>query len=365
MASLVVPRRAWPALAMLVAAAMTPGGAFHRAAALEFSLHDSQRCFEEEIHRELLVVGEYALHVNREDVTAVLRKLNSTESDRRHYGFIKRGEDLDALVSMLEPEKDLLRVPESEQQRQVIAYFGRRDEAFHALHADDERAIRGYQRREEEALANSSLRDLFLGLVHRRIDLPLRLTVADPAGERVLTKQGTGDASFTFNSKKPGVYRCCIEVMNSAGAPAGAPGQTGQRPREPLWPLVDNRGGGLTMGQLASYLAANGTPMRVNLRWQVGVQSAEWRPADARSGGAAEEAVGALSDKIFEIHNAMGEIEREMESYVLLYDKMVGGAERHEALIKWVGVLSCAVVALLSLGQIFFLKLFFKKRKLI
>ena len=133
MASLVVPRRAW--LAMLVAAAMTPGGAFHRAAALEFSLHDSQRCFEEEIHRELLVVGEYALHVNREDVTAVLRKLNSTESDRRHYGFLKRGEDLDALVSMLEPEKDLLRVPESEQQRQVIAYFGRRDEAFHALHA--------------------------------------------------------------------------------------------------------------------------------------------------------------------------------------------------------------------------------------
>ena len=67
----------------------------------------------------------------------------------------------------------------------------------------------------------------------------------------------------------------------------------------------------------------------------------------------------------FELHNTMHEIEKEMEGYVRLYNMLFGSAERHEAMIKWVGILSCAVVALLSLGQIFFLKLFFKKRKLI
>ena len=352
-------------LLVIVAAAMAPGGGFRRAAALEFSLHDSQRCFEEEIHRELLVVGEYSLYVYRQDVSAVLLKLNATESDRQHFGFLKRDEDVDGLISMLEPTKDLISVPEPEQQRQVIEHFRKKDLAFNALHADDERALRDHQRQTEETLTSLSLRELFFGIVHRRIDLPLQLTVTDPSGETVLSKakRGSGDDTFTFNSKKPGLYRACIRVLNTVEAAANSQQQQQQ---QPLWPLVDNRGGGVTMGQLAPYLSANGTPMKVKLRWQVGVQSAEWLPSDSSgSGNAQDEAMGAIAEKIFELHNTMHEIEKEMEGYVRLYNMLFGSAERHEAMIKWVGILSCAVVALLSLGQIFFLKLFFKKRKLI
>ena len=216
-------------------------------AALEFVMNDSTRCFEEEIHEQVLVVGEYAAFAFREQISNVLRSLNATTSDREHVGFLKQ-RDVDELVSELEPNKNLTNVSDDEQEEQVVHYFQTREENFLRLHEDDPKAVLEFQRQAHDVVEKFSLREMFLGLVHQRVHLPLQLTVTDPDGKQIISRTDDTESAFTFDAKRAGIYECCIRVLDD--------------PRRG-WSLVNNRGKKVTLEQLVGFLSSAGSPMKV------------------------------------------------------------------------------------------------------
>ena len=95
------------------------------------------------------------------------------------------------------------------------------------------------------------------------------------------------------------------------------------------------------------------------MNWKVGIQTAEWE-SKARSTN-----LQVISQRLTDIDSAMREVEAEMQRIMGLNKAALDTAEAHEKLISNLGMVSMCIVACLSLAQIFFLKLFFKKKKII
>ena len=95
------------------------------------------------------------------------------------------------------------------------------------------------------------------------------------------------------------------------------------------------------------------------MNWKVGIQTAEWE-SKARSTN-----LQVISQKLTDIDTAMREVEAEAQRIMGLNQAALETAEAHEKLINLLGIVSMCIVASLSLGQIFYLKLFFKKKKII
>ena len=95
------------------------------------------------------------------------------------------------------------------------------------------------------------------------------------------------------------------------------------------------------------------------MNWKTGIQTAEWE-SKARSNN-----LQIISKKLTDIDAAMREVEAEMQRIMGLNKEVVETAEAHEKLIGLLGMVSIAIIACLSLGQMFYLKLFFKKKKMI
>ena len=217
------------------------------AAALEFDMTGSTRCFEEEIHEQVMVVGEYAVFALREHISDVLHSLNATASDREHFGFLKH-RDIDELISELEPNKNLTNASVEEMEEEVVEYFQSREENFLRLHEDDPKAVLEFQEQAHAVVDKYSLPEMFFSLVHQRVDLPLQITVTDPNGKQIISKTDDTESVFTFDSKRAGIHQCCIRVLDDP--------QRG-------WSLVNNRGRKITMDQLVGFLGSAGYPMKV------------------------------------------------------------------------------------------------------
>ena len=314
-----------------------------RVSAIEFDFREPVRCFEEELHEEVLVVGEYALYASRTAIKHVLITLNSTVTDRPHFGFLA-GLNVDNVVAQLEPNQNILNATDEERQQAIANYFRDREENFLRLHEESPQAVRDYKKKLIRIAHENTMDELYLGFVHQRMSLPLLVTVYDPRGKVLISRRDDCEATFTFSVKRPGVHKCCIEIVDAD---------------HKTWSLYDNRQQKVRIGELVKYTSEDGNPMKVKLDWKVGVQTAEWK-SKARS-----ENINAISEKLRELHASIRDVEQEFQHLVDLNRVLFSTSGRDEKLLSIFGMVSIAVVAALSMIQIIYLKVFLKKKKII